>query len=61
MPRDQRIATSVDESTKREFRIAAAEQDKDMSELLRELVLEYLEERGSGNAIRPIAEPWLSA
>lgn len=41
--RTEQIATRVDEATKKRFRVAAAERDMDMSELLRELVDDFLE------------------
>lgn len=45
-PRGERIATSLTESEKRDFRVEAAKRDMDMSELLRELVYDFLEEEG---------------
>ncbi|AUV81226.1 hypothetical protein C2R22_05770 [Salinigranum rubrum] len=61
MKRDKRIQTSVTQDVKRDFRVAAAEQDMDMSELLRELIHEYLDERkgaeeGNPNALTQTAD-----
>jgi len=47
MTREERLATSVDEETKTDFRVEAAKRDMDMSELLRELVHDFLEEEES--------------
>jgi len=52
MTKTERLATNVEEETKRHFRVAAAQRDMDMSELLRELVDEFLEEeRDEGNQV----------
>lgn len=49
MKRDERIATSVTEETKNKFRVRAAEHGMNMSEYLRQLVLEDIEEE-EGNS-----------
>ena len=43
MDRTEQLLTRVDEETKRQFRMQAAAQNMDMSELLRELVDDYLD------------------
>jgi len=45
MTRDERIQTSVSENVKTDFRVEAAKRDMDMSELLRELVHDFLDEQ----------------
>lgn len=50
MKRGERLATSVTEETKQKFRVRAAENGMNMSEYLRELVLEDIgEETDEGN------------
>jgi len=49
MKRTERLSTSVTEETKQKFRIRAAEHGMNMSEYLRELVLEDIEEDEEGN------------
>jgi|GEM_PF-1263390 len=59
MKRTERIQTSVTPDVKREFRIAAAENDMEMAELLRELVHDYLDERAEtdeGNPNPPLTQ-----
>jgi HPt (histidine-containing phosphotransfer) domain-containing protein len=45
MTRDERIQTSVCEDVKTDFRVEAAKRDMDMSELLRELIHDFLDEQ----------------
>lgn len=49
MKRTERLSTSVTEETKQKFRIRAAEHGMNMSEYLRELALEDIEEDEEGN------------
>lgn len=44
--RDKQLATRVTPEVKTAFRVEAAKRDMDMSDLLRELIHEYLEEQG---------------
>jgi antitoxin component of RelBE/YafQ-DinJ toxin-antitoxin module len=44
MERNEQLLTRVDEETKRQFRMQAAARNMDMSELLRKIVGEYLED-----------------
>jgi len=46
MERTERLSTNVTPEEKRAFRVAAAERDEEMAQLLRELVYEFLEEEG---------------
>jgi antitoxin component of RelBE/YafQ-DinJ toxin-antitoxin module len=60
MPRDEQLATRVDNDTKRRFRVEAAKRDMDMSELLREIVHDFLEEQeaaeGNSNPVAQVAD-----
>jgi len=53
MKRTERIQTSVTPEVKRDFRVAAAENDMEMAELLRELVHGYLDERAEADEGNP--------
>jgi hypothetical protein len=46
MERTEKLATSVTPEEKSDFRVAAAERDMDMAELLRELAYDFLEGDG---------------
>lgn len=48
--REEQIATRVDDSTKRDFRVAAAKRDMDMSELLRQIIEDFLESDANNTA-----------
>ena len=50
MTRDNQLATRVDDETKRQFRVAAATRDMDMSELLRDIIEDFLEEERGAQA-----------
>lgn len=59
MKRSERLQTSVTPDEKTDFRVEAAKRDMDMSQLLRKLVYDHLEETGhetsrgdSGNRTR---------
>jgi hypothetical protein len=49
MERSERLATSVSPETKQKFRVRAAEEGMNMSEYLRHLVLEDIEEADAEN------------
>jgi len=43
MNREEKLATNITEEKKRQFRVEAAKRDMNMSEMLRELVDDFLE------------------
>jgi len=47
MDRDEKLATNITEEKKRQFRVEAAKRDMNMSELLREIIDEFLDESDS--------------
>jgi len=49
MKRTERLSTSVTEDTKQKFRVRAAEHGMNMSEYLRQIVLDDIEEGEEGN------------
>ena len=49
MERTERLSTSVTEETKKKFRVRAAERGMNMSEYLRQIVLNDIEESEEGN------------
>lgn len=57
MERSEQLAAKVTPEQKRRFRIEAAKRDMDMSELLRHIVDEFLEEQetesGNPTAVQP--------
>jgi len=50
MDRDEKLATNITPEKKRQFRIEAAKRDMNMSELLREMVDNFLEESADSEA-----------
>ena len=50
MKRTERLSTSVTEDTKQKFRVRAAEHGMNMSEYLRQIVLDDIEEGEEGNS-----------
>lgn len=46
MKRSEKLSTSVTPDEQTAFRVAAAERDQQMAELLRDLVYDFLEEEG---------------
>jgi len=56
MERNEQLLTRVDEETKRQFRMQAAARNMDMSELLRKIVGEYLEDHSEDFEIEEVAQ-----